>query len=201
MSEYLLSIQIPYTEERINEFVSLCKLIDSQRVNYNDIELNWDDTGKEMTIGEKRERLIKRAKGKYVWQVDSDDWVAPDAVDKIVKALKSNPDCVTFQEKCTIDGKEFGSNHSIEYGDWEGDGSKLLWDGWHYHRTPFFKDVINTEIARSVPIPRIRFGEDHQWAQALKPHLATEVHIPEYIYYYQHTSSDFNERYGFNKGG
>ena len=84
----------------------------------------------------------------------------------------------------------------MDYGDWEGDGQKELADGFHYHRTPFMKSVIKTEIARSVPIPWIRFGEDHQWSQALKQHLKTEVHIPEDIYLYQHTSTDFNERYG-----
>jgi hypothetical protein len=61
------------------------------------------------------------------------------------------------------------------------------------------KSVIKTEIARSVPIPKIRFGEDHQWAQALKPHLKSEIHIPQDIYFYQHQSSDFSERYGFTK--
>jgi len=199
MNEYLLSIQIPFTEERFCEFKSLCRVVDAQRAKRNDIELIWDDTGKEMTIGEKRNILYSKSNGIYSWQIDSDDDISPDAVWRIMEAIKQNPDCITFQEKCTIDGVEYSSNHLLEYGDWEGDGSKLLWDGWHFHRTPFFKSIIKTEIAINVPVPHIRFGEDHQWAQALKPHLKTEVHIPEFIYYYQHTSSNFTERYGFDR--
>lgn len=98
-----------------------------------------------------------------------------------------------------MDGIIYRSNHSIHYPDWEGDGQKEFPDGFHFHRTPFFKDVIRTEIARKIPIPHIRFGEDHQWAQALHPFLETEVHIPEDIYFYQHQSSDFNTRYGYDK--
>jgi len=199
MNEYLLSIQIPFTEERFCEFKSLCRVVDAQRAKRNDIELIWDDTGKEMTIGEKRNILYAKSNGIYSWQIDSDDDISPDAVWRIMEAIKQSPDCITFQEKCTIDGVEYSSNHLLEYGDWEGDGSKLLWDGWHFHRTTFFKSIIKTEIARNVPVPHIRFGEDHQWAQTLKPHLKTEVHIPEFIYYYQHTSSNFSERYGFDR--
>jgi hypothetical protein len=58
--------------------------------------------------------------------------------------------------------------------------------------------VIKTEIARSVPFPPIRWNEDEQWAAALKPHLKTEIHIDEELYYYIHNSQpeEFNSRYG-----
>lgn len=151
---------------------------------------------KEMTIGEKRELMYKGAKGNYSWQIDSDDDISSDAISLIIEAINQEPDCITFQEHCMINGVHYKSNHSLSYGDWEGDGQKELPDGFHYHRTPFMKSVIKTEIARTVPIPHIRFGEDHQWAQALKPHLKTEVHIDKDIYFYQHISSPHNERYG-----
>ena len=154
---------------------------------------------KQKTIGEKREYLYKHSMSPYSWQIDDDDDISDSALILIIEAIKQQPDCITFEEHCTIDGGFFSSNHSLEYEDWEGTGDKRFSDGFHYHRTPFFKDVIKTEIARSVPIEHIRFGEDHKWAQALKPHLKTEVHINEYIYYYQHTSSNFTERYGFDR--
>lgn len=151
---------------------------------------------KTMTIGEKRERMYKEATGSYSWQIDDDDDISDFAINWILDAAQRGYDCITFQEHCMINGVQYKSNHSLDYGDWEGDGQRLLADGFHFHRTPFMKSVIKTEIAKSVPIPHIRFGEDHQWAQALKPHLKTEVHIPEDIYFYQHTSTPHNERYG-----
>lgn len=165
------------------------------------IELIALKDDKIITIGEKREKLYAQATGLYSIQIDDDDELAPEALHRIREAIKSNPevDCITFEEYIDIDGKIEKSNHSLTYGDWEGEGGKELWDGFHYHRTPFFKSVIKTNIAQSIPIPRIRFGEDHQWAQLLKPHLKTEIHIPQQLYRYIHISTPHNERYGFDK--
>lgn len=203
MSQPLLSILIPTTIERHEQWHILTTKINShQSVKDGLVEEISDHAGKEMPIGEKREKMYKYANGLYSWQIDDDDDIAEDAIERILDIIKvaNNPDCITFQELCFINGEQFTSNFSLRYDDWEGDGSRLLSDGFHYHRTPFFKCVIRTDIARSVPIPHIRFGEDHQWAQALKPHLQTEVHIPRNIYFYQHVSTNFNERYGIQNG-
>lgn len=162
------------------------------------VEVITEKDNKEVTIGEKREKLYQLAHGIFSIQIDDDDELAPNAIQLILEAIKSNPDvdCITFEEHININGEVEKSNHSLSYGDWEGEGGKELWDGFHYHRTPFFKSVIKTEIAKSVPIPHIRFGEDHQWAQALKSHLKTEVHISQELYRYIHISSPHNERYG-----
>jgi glycosyltransferase involved in cell wall biosynthesis len=196
MTQLLLSIQIPYTKEREAETANLSKELirqiqESKLQQYVSFEL--DGRGKEVTIGEKRNDLYQRAKGKYAVQWDSDDWIHPQGVKLIIEALQSNPDvdCCTYEEFIDIDGKIQRSNHSLKYGDWADNQ-----DGFDYVRTPFMKSVIKTEIAKSVPVPHIRFGEDHQWSQALKPHLKTEIHIDEQIYKYIHRSSDFNERYG-----
>lgn len=167
----------------------------------NEIELILSQDNKELTIGEKRENLYKMATGLYSWQIDSDDSISDNAIQLILEAIKNNSevDCITFEEAINIDGKIEKSNHSLTYGDWEGQGGNELWDGFHYHRTPFFKSVIKTDIARSVPIPHIRWAEDHQWSQALKSHLHSEIHIDQQLYHYIHKSSNPAERYGLDK--
>lgn len=215
-----LSILIPTVYGRENNLSSLLKSLSKYspidvksdlkenefgyigtRYDLEDVEIIVVKDNKQNTIGAKREYMYSLANGLYSQMTDDDDELAPNAIQLILEAIKSNPevDCITFEEHIDIDGKIEKSNHSLIYGDWEGEGGKELWDGFHYHRTPFMKDVIRTDIARSVPIPHIRFGEDHQWAQALKPRLKTEVHIPEQLYKYIHSSTDFNERYGYNK--
>lgn len=215
MSQPLLSILIPSTPDRRNDLSNLLWRISKQAYNrkvdvfdidgidasrywdlLSDVEILVFEDSKIMTIGEKRELLYKYAKGIYCWQIDSDDMIAGNAIELISEAIKQEPDCITFQEKCIIDGVEFKSNHSHEYADWDGDGQKIFSDGFHFHRTPFFKSVIKTSIAQSVPVPHERFGEDHKWARLLKEHIHSEIHIPEDLYIYQHQSSDFNERYG-----
>ena len=70
-------------------------------------------------------------------------------------------------------------------------------DGYSYVRCPFYKDVIRTDIAKSVPFPRIRYNEDEQWSMAIKPLLTNEIHIDEELYYYNYEPKDSHaERYG-----
>lgn len=206
MTQLLLSILIPYTLDRQSEYDVLYNRLLSLGVNtdkYNGVvEEISDFGGREITIGEKRERMYKCANGLYSWQIDCDDDIADDSIELILKAIKENPDvdCVTFEERCQMNGQLYCANHSLRYDDWEGDGSRLLPDGYHFHRTPFYKDVIKTSIAQSVPFQHIRFGEDHAWSRDLKPHLKTEVHIPKQLYYYIHEHNQtFEERYGYDK--
>ena len=204
MTQPLLSIQLPYTAERLEDVGKLTNELCRQIKEYNLTDLivfDIDDRGKEISIGEKRNDLYKRAGGIYCVQWDSDDWIAEDGLFEIIKAIQliKNVDCVVYQEKCVINGEYFKSNHSILYNDWEGDGSKLLSDGFHYHRTPFFKSVIRTDLVQKVEVPRIRWGEDHEWAKALKPLLHTQTGIDKEIYHYIHNSTNPTERYGLDK--
>lgn len=195
-----LSILIPTVIGREVEFTKLKNKLDriTEGLPPTLVEVQVIIDNKKMTIGEKREKLYKKANGIWSWQIDDDDDIADNSIQLILQAIGQEPDCITFQERCDINGKIYKSNHSLGYPDWIGDGNVELFDGFHFWRTPFFKDVIKTSIARSVPIPHIRFGEDHEWAKALQPYLKTEVHIDQDIYFYQHISTDFNERYGFD---
>lgn len=216
----ILSILIPTTPDRDRPTANLCnefiRQIDQawgyEKLNYrvsktdagetitvmskHGIEIICYRDNKEISIGEKRDRLYKMAKGEYSVQWDSDDWVAPLAITKIIAALFSKPDCVTYQEDCTINGQKFVSNHSIRYADWEGDGSKILEDGFHYHRTPFMKSVIRTDYCKHIGVADMRYSEDIDFARLIKPMLVKEVHIDQYLYLYNHESTDHNERYG-----
>jgi hypothetical protein len=64
---------------------------------------------------------------------------------EIFKAIEQEPDCITFQEHCEMNGKYFTSNHSLKYYDWADNC-----DGFDFVRTVFYKDVIKTEIAKST---------------------------------------------------
>jgi len=189
-----LSIQIPTTHDRKELFNDLIAKLEYMVKTYgleSDIEIISLCDAKEMTIGEKRERLYALSSGLYSWQIDSDDMISADALPLIMEAIKEGPDCITFLELCKIDGVESRSRFSLEYSDW---GENI---GEYDHlRTPFFKTPIKTELCRQVQIPHIRFGEDHAFAKLIKPLLKTEAHIPKPLYYYRHISTPFNERYG-----
>lgn len=201
MPQPMLSILIPTVMGREKDFNRLKKRLSEMAEGLPptliEVQVALDD--KKMTIGEKRERLYKMANGIYSWQIDDDDDIDPESFKLILQAIGQDPDCITFEEYCLMDGKEYKSNHSLSYPGWVGDGQQLLSDGFHFWRTPFFKSVIKTEIAKSVSIPHERFGEDNMFADALKDKLKTEVHISRQLYRYIHNSTPFHERYGFDK--
>ncbi len=210
----LLSILIPVTPDRLeicqylvkkigfnfglHHFVNDTEWVQAWVSENEEVELIVYNDQKVITIGEKREKLYDYSLGLFSWQIDSDDDIADNAIELILNAIKSNPDVdvISFEEYVNMDGKEYRSNHAAIYSGWEGDGNSIFPDGFHFHRTPFFKSVIRTELAKSIPIQKIRFGEDHAFANDLHPLIKSEFHISEPLYRYIHRSSDHNTRYG-----
>jgi hypothetical protein len=198
MSQPLLSILIPTVVGREEEYESLVVKIYNQMPLsgvFGAIEVIKLKDNKEMTIGEKRERLYQMAGGLFSWMIDDDDSISSDALHSILDEIKLNGawiDCITFEENCMMNGQYKRCNHSIKYDDWQDN-----FDGYDYVRTPFYKDVIRTQIAQSVPFEFIRYGEDHAWSRALKPKLKNEIHIPRELYYYIYNPKETHEeRYG-----
>lgn len=206
MIQPLLSILIPTVvgrEESLHNLMGKMANYDPNKIingavtkHSNDIEIIYLKDNKEMTIGEKREKLYQKATGLYSIQVDDDDDISDNAIQLILEAIKSNPEipCITFREKCMMNGEYKSSNHSIKYEKWQDN-----FDGYDYVRCPFYKDVIRTDIAKSVPFPHIRYNEDEQWSMVIKPLLTNEIHIEEELYYYIYNETPHNERYGLNK--
>lgn len=202
MSQPLLSIHIPFTEDRKFDAVKLNEEFARQQLKYGlggQLEIIMDGTEKHISIGEKRHMMYHRSNGIYSVQWDSDDWVAENGLKLIIDAAKEGEDCIGYEESVDIDGKIGRSNFSLDYAGWDGDGNSIFDDGFHYHRTPFFKTPIKTEICKLVGVKDMRFGEDNDFADRIKPYLKTQTYIPQVIYYYIHRSTNSTERYGFDR--
>ena len=198
MNQPLLTIQIPYTKDRMRE-KDLLESEFQRQISvfglHDLIHIQIDGRGKEVPIGQKRNDLYQLALGKYVVQWDSDDWIAADGLYWIIEACKKDVDVVTYKELCVMNGIVKQSDHSLFYNKWEDN-----FNGWDFVRTPFFKNPIRTEIAKQVQVPPIRFNEDEQFSYAIKPLLQTEHDIDQFIYHYIYSPKDTHEeRYGLNK--
>lgn len=213
MTPILLSILIPTVYGRENNLSSLLKSLSKYspidvksdlkenefgyigtRYDLEDVEIIVVKDNKQNTIGAKREYMYSLANGLYSQMTDDDDELAPNAIQLILEAIKSNPEipCITFRENCMMNGQYKRSNHSIRYSQWMDNQ-----DGFDYVRSPFYKDVIRTDIAKSVPFEHIRYNEDERWAKAIYPLLTDEIHIDQELYYYIYEPKDsHNERYG-----
>lgn len=193
-----LTICIPTVIGRERQFNALVAEIERQAQGYAVDILSCCDS-KEMTIGAKRELMYKEAQGEYCLMIDDDDEIVSDFIPVIFKYLQDRPDCVTYLERVIENGIERISCHSNRFKEW---ASHV--EGYHYVRTPYFKDVIKTEICKAIPVPDVRYGEDHKWSDALKASglIKTEAHIPRIMYYYTMnnlTVKQHKERYGIKQ--
>lgn len=130
------------------------------------------DSRERITIGQKRNDMNARAVGRFVAHVDDDDWVANDYVQRVVGALKADPevDCASLCGTMSTNGQgEVPFRHSICYERWgrSPDGT--------FERTPEHRNAVRRDLALRVGFPDISFGEDHDFSKRLRPHLRREA--------------------------
>ena len=191
----ILTICIPTIIGREAQFEALRNELQSQALGYQ-VEIISLCDNKEISIGKKRQRLYEMAKGEYAVQLDDDDWIAPTYIEDVMLNLGS--DCIGYVERCIINGKTMYSKISNEFADWATVSPNEI-EGYHYHRTPFFKVPIRTALCLAVGVNDMRFGEDHDFARRIKPLIKSEVFINKAMYYYTAdslTPEEHNRRYG-----
>ncbi len=188
-----LSILICSLNSRRVSLDTLLDILDSQKNDQVEILVEKDNGT--MTIGTKRNLLLKRAQGDYICFVDDDDVVANSYVSKILEAVESNPDC------CGIEGLIFlrprhrnrdrksqrrwirGNReqrkfiHSIRYRTW-------FEENRIYYRSPNHLNPVKKELALQVMFLPQDSGEDHDYSKRLLPLLKTETYIKGIIYNY-----------------
>lgn len=160
---------------------------------FTDIEILFEVDNKEISVGAKRQKLLERAKGKFVVFIDDDDWVNEDYIKDIRNAIIKNPDidCIGSLEECQIRGQKKIACHSNKYADWND-----RQDGYDYVRTIYHKDPVKRELALKAGFKDLRFAEDHDYAKRLKPLLNKEYFINKVMQIYRYTDEPHNIKYG-----
>jgi glycosyltransferase involved in cell wall biosynthesis len=122
-------------------FVSLYKRLNLLKNNASiRVEILYDDA-LGITIGEKRNRLLERASGKYCCFIDDDDDVADTYFTTYESAIGSGMDydCVALVGHYYLNGRFMKPFfHSLKYKSWYDDA-----DG--YYRCPNHLNLIKTE--------------------------------------------------------
>lgn len=174
-----LSILICSTHERRRQ---LEKLVDYLRWQIRLFPRNVEicvDCDENSTVGEKRQRLLERACGKYVAFVDDDDMVANDYVERLLKAAGEDPDCASLVGVYTVNGENPRRfEHSLAYETWEDRGDLLV-------RTPNHLNLVRRDLALEVGFVSQNVGEDHVFSDAIKPFLHVQAFTGnEPLYFY-----------------
>lgn len=145
------------------------------------------------SISEKRNDLLRMARGKYVAFLDDDDAVSKDYMGKILAAIDGNDvDCISFNQWCSIDGEPM----DVEFG--IGNPHGQLWrdeDGFlgnikrpPYHMCLWRREIALSEEFRPVYGPNGQSSEDIDWLMRLYSKIQTEHHIDDALHGYIYSS-------------
>jgi len=179
--EIVLSILIATIPQRKQELESLMTSLNKQKNKFVEIIIDGD-TG--YNIGVKRNKLLQQAQGKYIVFIDDDDHISDNYVHEILKACKTNPDCIGISGFMTTNGGNKRKWHiSRRFGKW-------FFSGGIYYRTPNHISPVKREIALQVGFPNIPFGEDMEYSKRILPLLKTEAIVQGDLYHYDYKEKE-----------
>jgi hypothetical protein len=188
----LLSILVCTTIDRRPLFQKLYNELDRQAEGLP-VEILFEEDNKQISVGAKRQKLLKRAKGEYIIFFDSDDWPYPFYTSDILTALSFDPDCVGFLIHMTTDGvKPQTCCHSLQYPVWKDNV-----DGYDYVRNVTHFNPVRRDLALKVGFADMRYGEDHKYADAVTKLCEHEVFLNKKLFHYRlSTKVPHKQKYG-----
>ena len=190
-----LSVLIPTVPQREQMFNELLHHLTNQWQNIegNEIEIisHKGEVGT-ITTGEKRNELLKQAKGEYVWFIDDDDWVSDTALMDIMEGIQYNPDSFAINGMWSENGQKNTRWFISKDLDYCADYSL----GYEvFHRPPNHITPMKRSIALKIGFPNKSNQEDYDFCMRLKQSglIQTEYVIDKPIYDYRYIS--YNKLY------
>jgi glycosyltransferase involved in cell wall biosynthesis len=139
----------------------------------------------EMTIGEKRNRLLSMSTGEYVAFIDDDDAISPDYIQLIINAIEdTKPDCIGIKGMMSVIHNNVVKSRRFFYHTIE--NNTYYESNRGYERPPNHLNPIKRDIAIKYEFKDISMGEDTDWAMQIcnNVELKTEKYIDKTIYFY-----------------
>ena len=185
--ECLFSILICSLNRRKHYLEKLWACLQPQIPNDCSVEVLVETDDGQLQIGAKRNRLLERAKGKFVAFIDDDDLVVETYIAQILDVIKNHRgiDVIGMSLIMTTNGIEpEKSFHSTQYRSW--------WDcpdpetgRKKYFRNPNHLNPVRRELALKARFPdESSHGEDRDYSMRLLPLLGVEFNIEKPIYFY-----------------
>lgn len=184
--EVIFSVLILSIPSRLDKLANLYGNLSNQIGNMP-VEVLCLVDNKAMTIGEKRNKLLACARGKYLAFLDDDDMVSNDYVESIVQAIQHHPeaDVIPFNQHCMVNGKEFyvdfdlSNNNEPAVMDANGNYANI-------RRKPYHMCVWKSVIAKNTPFPNVSYGEDLAWIMNLCLRCKRQHKIQKVLHYYRY---------------
>lgn len=190
----VLSILIPTIPERDNKFSHILNKVLLQADHLSawhhtlgNVEVIWDDSKSfrngGLSIGKKREALVKRATGKYLCFLDDDEDIAPNYVETLVRLCQKHYDIITFRSFIKNDFYWGLVDMSLKnQTNEEATPEKII------KRTPWHICPVLSKYAKMYDFEDINYGEDWKWFEKVLRHCQSEAHTDQILHSYQHSS-------------
>lgn len=187
----ILSVLIPTTPDRVDMFSKLFTELFRQ-VTYmhtvhptlGRIEILVDDSKRfldgGLSIGKKRESLVQRAKGKYLCFCDSDDHIAPNYLETLVRLCQQDKDVCTFKNLTRTEFYWTIVDMSLEFDNEEANPDKIV------KRTAWHVCPVRSLFAKMIPFPDTSYGEDWDWMGRVLEMCSTEAKSNAVLHEYHH---------------
>jgi|SRR6478736_269217 len=186
MSEILLTVCIPSLPERMASLAELVGVLRGQDAPELEVLVLMDN--RRRFLGEKRNAMIRMARGKFIANVDDDDLVAPDFFSAIRSALSENVDLVAYDATCSLNGaRPFRVNTGLDF---ENEQPKHIEGGYSdIRRRPWSWCAWRRELALQCKFPEYHDGaEDWTWLTQALPKVRTWRKIDEALYHHRYNA-------------
>ena len=174
-----LTIGIPTLKKRRKLLTRLINKISWCSWEYKDkIEIIILEDEGEITIGEKRNKIVEKSEGEYFCFIDDDDLISDNYFELIFDSFKNNPDGVGFK----------GMYYEKEF-------SKLVFSHNYDNKTHFKKNSIQerplnhlnpikTSLVKQIKYKEINFGEDFDFTNRIVSSIKSGNYIDYILYHY-----------------
>lgn len=195
----MISILIPTTPARVRMFRDLSDEIARQYLNCSElhpllgcIEIISDNSKPflegGLSIGKKRGALVQRAIGKYLCFVDSDDWIAPNYIESLLRLCQHNTDIVSFRNISKFENYWCVVDQSIHF---TNDGAS---PNYIVRRKPAHICPVRSEFAKLYAFDDSNYGEDASWMDKVLRHCTTEIKTEQILHEYRHGSHSESDK-------
>lgn len=143
---------------------------------------------KRRTVGEKRDALLRAARGEFVAFVDDDDWVSHDYVPAILNAIAHKPDVVTFRQGVSLtDAGGITQTSTVDFRLGQENGPVV--PGGITKRNAWHVCAWRRTVAILSRFPATNYGEDWAFAARLCAIAGLkEIHVPQVLHFYRHSA-------------
>tara|TARA_R110000824_G_scaffold123435_5_gene281274 strand:+ start:5981 stop:6604 length:624 start_codon:yes stop_codon:yes gene_type:complete len=198
-----LSILILSIPSRLKVLLPLVEKLEKQIGDREDVEVLSLMDNKSYNVSEKRNELLRLARGSHLTWIDDDDDISDTYVSKLVETITDRPDAdvISFDQQCYLDGKE--AKVFAKIGNPHEEVELDLVTG-HYKdtlRPPYHWCVWKSSLAKSeefrfgVYKDNHHWGEDRDWLARLYPKVKTDVYLEGETLHIYRFSSELTESY------